>query len=314
MIPSFPQFKRLELADQADVEAITSKFQPYSHMDFTCLWSWDVNDDTMVSILNGNLVVIISDHFSKEPFYTFLGNEKINETIEALFTSAKEKNMPEPAIRMVPEASLLRIDFNRFFIEIDLDACDYIYDIRRLATYEGAQYRDKRQMYNRFLRSYPGVKPVVLDIHNPDTRNTVLGLNHLWIEGKTEKHDSSSLEREISAIERFINSDFKNTLTTGVLYENKLIAYSTFTLLQKGYVMCHFAKADTDHPGIYEYLMRQNAIILQDKGYKYLNYQEDLGLSGLRYAKTSFRPTGFLRKYYVKMQDAKKSAFYHLRM
>ena len=52
--------------------------------------------------------------------------------------------------------------------------------------------------------------------------------------------------------------------------------------------------------GVYEFLMQLSAQILMEKGYKYMNYQEDLGIDGLRRAKLAFRPTGYLRKNFIK--------------
>ena len=80
MIPEFPEFKKLELSDKEDVEAFTKKFPPYSDFNFVSMWSWDIKGEMRLSILNGNLVVRFTDYITGDPFYSFLGNNKTNET------------------------------------------------------------------------------------------------------------------------------------------------------------------------------------------------------------------------------------------
>ena len=73
MIPKFPQFKKIELSDRVDVEAHTSLFEPYSDFEFTCLWTWDMKGERMISELNNNLVVRFTDYNTHNPFLSFLG-------------------------------------------------------------------------------------------------------------------------------------------------------------------------------------------------------------------------------------------------
>lgn len=84
MIPEFPEFKKLELSDKKDIEQFTSKFPPYSDFNFVSMWSWDIKGEMRVSQLNDNLVVRFTDYLTGEPFYSFLGNNKVNDTAEKL--------------------------------------------------------------------------------------------------------------------------------------------------------------------------------------------------------------------------------------
>ncbi|MFH1170731.1 MAG: hypothetical protein V1704_04200 [Candidatus Vogelbacteria bacterium] len=46
------------------------------------MWSWDVNGEMRISELNGNLVVRFNDYLTGEPFYSFLGDNEVNEMAE----------------------------------------------------------------------------------------------------------------------------------------------------------------------------------------------------------------------------------------
>ena len=57
-------------------------------------------------------------------------------------------------------------------------------------------------------------------------------------------------------------------------------------------------KGRKDIVGIYQLLCNEFATIVC-KGYKYLNREEDLGIEGLRRAKTSYEPLYMLKKFIV---------------
>ena len=93
MIPEFPQFKPIELSDKQEVEKITSQYPPYSDFNFVSMWSWDIKGEMRLSMLNGNLVVKFNDYITGEPFYSFLGKNKLNETAEILLNLSKEEKL-----------------------------------------------------------------------------------------------------------------------------------------------------------------------------------------------------------------------------
>lgn len=300
MLPKFPEFKRLQLSDRPDVEYITSQYDPYSDFDFVSMWSWDVNDNTLISQLNGNLVAILSDHFTDRPFYSFLGNKDVNNTLKQLFTfSARSKNSPAE-LRLVPEISLKGINLRNYLIEIDLNNCDYIYNLQEQTTYSGSKYSNKRKLLNKFIRSYSDHTAEILDLNNESTKSEILRLSEHWSNKKTIENEELNLTKELLAIRRFLNSNFTESLGVGVKVNNRLIGYELFTLLENQHAISHFSKINTTYSGAYEFLANKYAIILLEKGINFLNAEEDLGLPGLRFSKNSFRPTSFLRKYTIK--------------
>ena len=109
MIPEFPQFKKLELSDKKDIEKFTSKFPPYSDFNFVSMWSWDIKGEMRLSVLNNNLVVRFTDYLTGNPFYSFLGDNKVNETAEQLLELSKNEGL-KAELKLIPEDSVRSVD------------------------------------------------------------------------------------------------------------------------------------------------------------------------------------------------------------
>lgn len=58
----------------------------------------------------------------------------------------------------------------------------------------------------------------------------------------------------------------------------------------------HFEKAVGDYKGLYQFINQSFASILPEN-YKTINREQDLGDEGLRQAKMTYRPLGFVKKY-----------------
>lgn len=300
MLPKFPEFKKLELSDRAEVEKIFLKFEPYSDFDFPSMWSWDVNSKIRISQIDGNLIAILSDHFSGDSFYTFLGDHEINKTLKLIFAFSEITENPVPILRAVPEVSLKDIDLKKYLLEIDLNNCDYVYNVEGLASYDGSKYSHKRKLYNRFVRNNPQAKVMKLDLNTKEVKTEIISLSRVWMKNKLGEDEGLDLDKELKAIERFLDAGFEEALGVGLMIGEKLIGYQLCTLLSNEYAICHFGKIDVTYRDAFEYMMSQNASILIEHGIKYLNTEEDLGLPNLRYSKDSYRPSSILRKYTIK--------------
>ena len=67
--------------------------------------------------------------------------------------------------------------------------------------------------------------------------------------------------------------------------------------------MGHFGKIDEDCPGLFQYLECVTAQYLKKRGCKYMNYEQDLGLPGLRESKISWGPAFFFEKIYYRVKN-----------
>jgi hypothetical protein len=300
MLPKFPEFKKLELADRADVEAITSKFEPYSDFNFKEMWSWNIHDSLRFSDLNGNLVVEFNDYISDESVLSFLGDSDIADTINQIFEYQAKEGVFNRPLKFVPEVCLAGLDPANHIAAEDQNNNDYVYDLNLLATYDGPVYRKKRTTTNAFIKRYPNAQVRPLDLSQPSVQYQILELAHVWADHKIKNKNHPGISREQLALERFFAAKFDDAGSIGLFIGDYLAGFTIFSYHPPDYVVCHFTKADVSYKRIYDFLVRERARILRDQGYKFLDDEEDMGLEGLRVAKSSYRPVKFLKKYFIK--------------
>jgi hypothetical protein len=91
MIPQFPEFKKLELSDREEIEALTQRYPLYSDFEFTSLYAWDTKEKIQISYLHQNIAIQFTDYTSGDFFYTFIGNHEVNDTAQKLLELSKKK-------------------------------------------------------------------------------------------------------------------------------------------------------------------------------------------------------------------------------
>ena len=75
------------------------------------------------------------------------------------------------------------------------------------------------------------------------------------------------------------------------------MAYSLGEELMQGRSFAiHFEKAVNGYKGVWQFVNQAFAAILPEK-YQTINREQDLGDQGLRSAKMSYKPCGFIKKY-----------------
>lgn len=296
MIPKFPEFKKLELSDQKEIEAITSKYPPYSDFDFATMWSWDIYSDHLISILDESLVVIFSDYLTGENYISFIGSGILDYTLDSIINFSKNYDTYLP-VRLVPEICLRGLDWKNYLIEIDLNNYDYIYKTEELALYLGHKFGGKRKLYNRFLRNYnPRIE--IMD-KTENSKNQILILSKEWKKDKDEDYQLS-LDKEFLALEKFLNLKNENTIWIGLYVGNILVGFQLFTVNNYIHTISQFGKTNKRYLGSFEYMMSESSKILLGRGVRYMNTQEDLGNTMLRFTKNSYNPSNLLRKYNIK--------------
>jgi uncharacterized protein len=299
MIPLFPKFKHLELVDKEDIENITKKHPPYSDFNFVSLWSWNIEQKFMISKLNGNLIVQFQDYLTKKTFNSFIGIENLVHTIENLLLHAKNEKI-HSALKLVPEKIVELLPYNHGFEVIeDKDNYDYILSVSDLVGMKGNKFHKKRNMVTRFIKDHKNeVQTKILDISDPVVQRQMTDLFLQWEKVRGRKR--ADTENELIAIKNLYKGAHKfNLQVLGLYLKNKFVGFSVEELIHDKHAMIHFEKADTTYIGIFEYLKHQSVIHLHNKGCEYINYEQDLGIEGLRISKQSYRPIKYLKKYTI---------------
>ncbi len=298
MIPEFPQFKSIELSDKEEVEKITHKYPPYSDFNFVSMWSWDIKGEMLISMLHGNLVVGFTDYLTGEPFYSFLGNNEVNDTVEKLLELSKKEGSINPTLKLVPEDSIKGLDEKKFKIIEDRNHFDYVYDLKKLSEYKGSEYHIKRNSISSLLRKTQNIYTKKIDHQDEKNKYHIFSLNNEWLAHKKSKDPFFNIPNELIAINKFLSANFKNAYAVGVFEGEKMIAYFIGEILSNDHAVGHFCKA-TKYNGLFELIMKESSVISLDLHVRFLNFEQDLGVDGLRTSKMSYRPVNFLKKYLI---------------
>ncbi|MBP9716574.1 MAG: DUF2156 domain-containing protein [Candidatus Levybacteria bacterium] len=300
MLPLYPNFKNLELEDKDSIEEITNKFPPYSDFNFVSLYSYNTDNDALISNLNDNLVIKFRDYITNEPFYSFLGNTKVVETAKELLERAKKENAMD-ILQLIPE-SVIHADIRLiedFDVTEDRNNFDYVLDVPEISTLEGEKYHNKRNAVNRFHSENPGYEVKIIDASDEKIQKEIIDLFDLWV--KVRNKNIEEAEHEKKAIIRLIQAANKlNLLAIGIYINKKMVGFAVAEILKNEYAIFHFIKANTEHKGIFESLYMLKAKELMKNQIKFWNIEQDLGIENLRMSKEQWNPAHFLKKYIIK--------------
>jgi len=300
-IPEFPTFETVDVAHREAVEAFTHAHEPYSDFNFTSLWAWDTSGERMVSQLNGNLVVRFTDYSTNEPFLSFLGTNETEHTARTLIDYCKANGLPT-TLKLMPEVSTRGMRPSVLKIEEDRDNFDYVYSVSELSAMRGSKYETKRNLIHRFVRSNPNAVFEVRNLNDVSNQQNLLSLLDVWEKEKIAHKKEYEVEHERIAIQRLCETSISHPLIlSGVFVNEEMLAFSIEEALSMDYGISHFWKASSSYAGLYDFLMQGKAKHLESLGVALLDYEQDLGLVGLRAAKNSFRPIQFLKKYSVSL-------------
>ena len=123
-----------------------------------------------------------------------------------------------------------------------------------------------------------------------------------FLENIKDKEQEFKIKRETEAIIRLLKLENKYKLLLLCLFhEDKIIGFIINEILSDNkHSIGHFLKSSTKfHSGFGTIMLNKMCQILHEKGFYYLNMEQDLGLPGLRKWKELHKPTHFLKKYAV---------------
>jgi hypothetical protein len=252
-----------------------------------------------VCTLNGNLVVLFQDYITNEAFFTFIGEQHVEETVETLLSNTGKFNVIDE-LRLIPEHTIRQLPAGAYTVIEDTDNHDYIVSIQDVSEMKGTAYLSKRNHVNRFTREFGHISHLShIDIRSRQQQEQILSLFETWQKARG-KLDTETIN-ELKAIRRlFQGAHIFELHSMGLFIESELVAFAIHEKVQQNYVVFHFEKADTNYIGIFEYCKRHVSSALLHDGSVYMNLEQDLGIEGLRKAKQSYRPVHFLKKYTVK--------------
>ncbi|MBR5169809.1 MAG: GNAT family N-acetyltransferase [Muribaculaceae bacterium] len=197
---------------------------------------------------------------------------------------------------------------------------DYICLREKIITLEGKDMRPKRQHLYQFPRFYPNHEYRQLE---PDLFPECLQLLQQWSDnaeaiGHLQGADSKVMERE--SISQVFDSWERFGAIGGALFVDSNIVAFTYGVPINGntFDLC-VEKGDINYKGVYT-VVRHEFMQQIPEQYIYINLEEDMGLPGLRRAKSSYHPAYQIKKdsaisypeISAKQEESKRSGARHL--
>ncbi len=184
-----------------------------------------------------------------------------------------------------------------FNMESDEGTFDYLYELEHLATLSGPLLRKKRNLVRQFERNTPDA--AFADI-GPENLETALQLAR---ELNRKLHSCPFLEEEDAALAA-VREHFSALEMGGLLLfaGGCPVGFSLYSRLNADTWDIHFEKADHTIKGAPQALTAELAKRLLARGGRLMNREQDMGEPGLRQAKRSLDPCGFVRRVFLQLK------------
>ncbi|MDR2398296.1 MAG: phosphatidylglycerol lysyltransferase domain-containing protein [Spirochaetaceae bacterium] len=284
IIPAYPTFAPLDFTFQA---ALHERLYPLpdgvSEYTFANLYLFRNRYHYVLSLHKECL--ILSGERGDARFFMCPGDVPEKEALDELFrTHAYWKGISE-SVATANQECLAQWGIA---VTEDRDNFDYLYLRTDLAELPGKKYHKKRNLVNAFLSAYPNHAHAPLTGELLPDAMTVL---NRWREDKGEAGDYEAAKE---ALERFRDLGMQGRVF--YIDGNPVGWCLGETVAQGTSFALHFEKALDKFKGIYQFMNQTFASSLPET-LRYINREQDLGDEGLRQAKMTYRPWGFVRKY-----------------
>jgi len=287
MIPNYPEFSPIDWTMHDDLHPRLAMLKDgISEFTFANLYLFRSQYNYRLSTLPDKHLVISGTDGKGRPFFMLpCGTSEIQLINELFQTHDYLKNLSASAV----ETFRIELEKNGYLVSEDRDNFDYLYLRKDLAHLPGKKLHKKRNLVNAFINNY-NYEEKRIDRSNRKDTITIL---EKWAEGREDLGDYKAARESIERMDDF-------NLTGCLTYvDGEPAAYSLGEPLARGRCFAiHFEKALSQYKGIYQFVNRSFASMLP-RHYHHINREQDLGDPGLRQAKMSYRPAGFVKKYKV---------------
>lgn len=288
LIPTYPEFAPLSLEMVQEISPHMVRLPDgVSEFSFAGLYLFRARYGYRASFRN-DLLVISGEREGKRFFITPCCSTG-RDTIEELFGSHDYWKLISPAFLAKNRAWM---DEAGYDIVSDRDNFDYLYLRSELATLSGKRFHKKKNHINAFERDNPEISVRPLDV---STRSDAMAILESWVSHEENPEDTDYLaaREALDLMESFAMSGL-------VLYSAGIpVAWTLAETVADGRISAvHFEKAKVEYRGAYQYVNYAFAQALPES-VEFINREQDLGDEGMRQAKLTYRPVGFVEKYRV---------------
>lgn len=293
--PIFPEFEPLSLSHKTYFQKFAHLTELNSDYSFANLFVWDTNDQAQISQLNDMAILIYPNYNNPtETLCLVVGEgEMFIPTIAAVLKSRKVPN-----VNLIPDALIdeSQLHSHGLRAEPDRDSYDYIYQAKELAAAETSHYRHMRRGVSVFTQQHEGKLVLDIEIDVPSDA-VVAGIMEITESWGISRYGAKVYEEGI-AIERALHHLRDLNLKLAILTsDDRGIGFIIYEYIGKDdrTVLIHFEK-NANHNSLGHYLKKaffDSIAAHETKEIVHINYEQDLGIEGLRSTKMSLNPESF---------------------
>jgi hypothetical protein len=224
--------------------------------------------------------------FATHDYWKNISKTVLKQCLSYSDNGKSEENDPETANSfLLPNLNLI--------IEEDRNNFDYLYNRKDLAELSGKKFHKKKNHVNNFLGTYTDHEQRPM---NKELIPEAIEILDRWRQSTIQRSggEEGDYIAAKEALELFDSLTLKGTV---FFVGGKPAAYCLGESISRGRMFAiHFEKANDEYKGIYQFMNQVYAASLP-RFFTLINREQDLGNEGLRQAKMTYRPCGFVKKY-----------------
>lgn len=282
MLPTYPESTELSLALHPLLHPLLRQLeQGISEFTFANLYLFRQSHQyTLCRLADGTLTILGRDNDAS--FFMLPLGLPPQPLLDQLF---RDRSMLKAASENQAEI-LQKLGYD---VREDRDNFDYLYRRQDLAQLGGRNYHKKRNLVKAFVSSNLYTALPLLDTHRDDA----LAILEQWQRENGQAGDTEAAREALEKMEEL-------QLCGGIYHvASRPVAFVLGEELARGECFAiHFEKAVSGYKGLYQFINQSFAAILPEV-YETINREQDMGDAGLRQAKLSYQPTGFIKKFKV---------------
>ncbi len=291
-VPVFPEFKPVGLEDRAVIKDYLDRDEAGTcELNFANIFIWRKSEHPRLTLVNGNLCLLVEPDFEAPYFLPPAGDSRLAETVETCLSAA-------PRLSRVPEEFVRKLG-GAFAAVEDPDNFDYLYSREDLAELRGKRFDGKRNRIRKFESTYVHVYEKLEEGHVDDCRR----LLESWF---TEKGNREPfLKAEKGAIHEAL-SFFGPLGLKGAVARvgGRVEAFTIGMRLADDTALVQIEIANPALVGLAQWINRE-FVRREWSGFRFVNREQDMGVPGLRKAKSSYQPCRLVKKFNVTAPTAR---------
>ena len=304
--PIFPHFRKFTPQDRAEYLAYYARVEPYCDFSFNNLIIWlDLHDDLEISRLASCLVLRFTNPFqrSEHKAYTLLGERDCLKATHTLFSYRQALGEPTELV-MVPECAVSNMLKTHqlpqdLVIRASNDHRDYLFETADVIALEGGKLLNLRRNLHVFHRQHPeGITMEMYDLLDRGDQMRILRGLETWQKDQGFIKNDPNFD-EIKALRRYFQyakvcpAECRCFFLNGIMFGFSIVHRPP----QRGWAIFNHLKSSRNIPHSYDYVYYETLQQLYKEGITMVNFEQDLGIEGLRIHKKQLGRADFLYRY-----------------